>query len=86
MIVCDKCKQCYHPECITKEAGFREPNDGPWYCKRCRTDIIMHGHTDLIEDLALLDLLFTGKEPEGAEEGDRVAKLRGMCRAKGKEL
>ncbi len=63
MIVCDRCERCYHPGYITAARGFVEPNDGPWYCKTCRTHIITNGHQDLIEDLALLDLLFANKEP-----------------------
>ncbi len=63
MVVCDKCEQCFHLAFIAKEQGFTTPNDGPWYCKRCRTHIITNGHEDLVEDLALLDYLFLGKEP-----------------------
>ena len=63
MVVCDKCEECFHTECVTGAKGYVAPNDGPWYCKRCRTHIITNGHEDLIEDLALLDLLFLGKEP-----------------------
>ncbi len=86
MVVCDKCEQCFHVECVKGKRGYVEPNDGPWYCQRCRTHIITNGHDDLVEALALLDFLFLGKEPEGAVEAERVARLRGNCRAHGKEL
>ena len=65
-MVCDRCEKCYHPECLV-DSGHVAPNAGPWYCRACRTHIITHGHTDLVEDLPLLDLLFLGKEPQGIE-------------------
>lgn len=72
MLVCDKCESCFHSQCVSTAEGYTKPNDGPWYCRRCRTHIIMHGHSDLIEDLPLLDLLFLGKEPQGVDDADRV--------------
>ena len=85
-MVCDRCEDCYHRECLSQDQGHAIPNEGPWYCKACRSHIITHGHTDLIEDLPLLDLLFAGKTPAGAEDQERVERLTSICRAEGKEL
>ena len=83
MVVCDKCEECFHRDCLSKDKRIKQPEKGPWYCRRCRSHIIAHGPDDIIEDLPLLDFLFQGKEPAGADDEARVSMYSKICRAHG---
>ena len=86
MVVCDRCEGCAHTACLLGDERQTRPNQGPWYCKKCRAHIINNGPTDITEDLALIDFLFAGVQPKNVDDDDRVRMYAKICRAKGKEL
>jgi hypothetical protein len=59
---------------------------GPWYCYKCRAHLFLNGHDDPIEDVALIDYLWLGKEPVDAVQHDRLTQLAKVFRAEGSEL
>jgi hypothetical protein len=62
MLVCDRCEQCWHRACGEDE-GRNPAHEGPWYCPPCRGHIILHGFTDVTQDLGLIDWLWRGLLP-----------------------
>lgn len=83
MVVCDRCDSPFHAAC---EQHVSPVVRGPWYCGACRGWLLTNGHSDPIEDLALLDYLFRGRVPDHEEEHARVQRMSGTYRADGEEL
>ena len=81
MLVCDRCESCVHPACSSIPV-----HQGPWYCMKCRSHIIINGPTDITEDLPLLEFLFAGRIPPDDILYSRVRRLATVFRARGREL
>jgi hypothetical protein len=62
MVVCDRCEGCWHPEC-GQDGGSNPIHDGPWYCSACRGYIVLHGFSDVSQDLGLIEYLWRGNLP-----------------------
>ena len=72
MVVCDRCNSPYHKEC---QEAVAPAGRGPWYCGLCRGWLLLHGTTDPVEDIPLLDYLFRGIAPDDEREYARVKRL-----------
>lgn len=85
MVLCDRCEAPFHPECGSD--GGRNPiHSGPWYCTQCRGHICIHGFSDAVQDLGLIDYLWLGKVADDEVEAERVRKAAAHYRAHGREL
>ena len=85
MIVCNRCKGCAHPSCI-KENRWPEPHAGPWFCLKCREQLMWYGWEDITQDIPFMDYIFAGRVPEDLDKADRVKRLAECYRVKGEEL
>ena len=85
MVVCDKCEECAHTSCI-KEKGYPQPGTGPWFCIKCRQQLLWYGWDDVTQDVLFLDYIFNKRVPDDLDEADRVRRLAECYRAKGNEL
>ena len=52
MILCDRCNTCYHVECA-RESGGTELHGGPYFCHKCKGELVHEGFLDVIEDWPL---------------------------------
>jgi len=85
MILCDQCKQSFHPVCGA-DGGRNPVHAGLWYCVACRGAIHLHGFADITQDLGLMDYLWLGTLPDQPEEAARVRRVAMRYRASGHEL
>ena len=85
MILCDRCEGCFHRDCVKFDTG-EEPHEGPFFCPRCKGDILHQGFSDVMEDWPLHRYLWTGHLPENPDESERIVGLSEKFRANGNEL
>ena len=85
MILCDRCANCYHPDCALSSGGT-PLHGGPYFCHRCMGELVHQGFTDIMEDWPLQLHMCTGWLLEDIDESHRIRALAGHFWANQDEL
>ena len=68
------------------ESGGTDLHGGPYFCHKCKGDLVHEGFHDVMEDWPLHKHLWTGWLPEDKDEHIRIIRIAPRFRANGAEM